>query len=77
MQHAFRCDFAVKQADCTVDEEVSTVLKNFHSAKKPIGYVYDKFFFQEGLCHKTWMPWFTFGIFCKSSHLVSDKPRMY
>ncbi|XP_065071994.1 ES1 protein homolog, mitochondrial-like [Rhopilema esculentum] len=31
------CDFAVKQADCTVDEEVSTVLKNFHAAKKPIG----------------------------------------
>jgi len=31
------CDFAVKQADCTVDAEVAKVLKSFHEAKKPIG----------------------------------------
>lgn len=31
------CDFAVKQANCTVNDEVSKVIADFHSAKKPIG----------------------------------------
>lgn len=31
------CNFAVKQADCTVDDEVAGILKSFYEAKKPIG----------------------------------------
>jgi len=31
------CDFAVKQADCTVNEQVSKVINDFHKASKPIG----------------------------------------
>jgi len=31
------CDFAVKQADCEVNNQVSKVLKDFHGASKPIG----------------------------------------
>eukprot|EP00794_Sanderia_malayensis_P005746 gene5746-6449_t len=31
------CNFAVKQADCTVDDQVSAVIKSFHAANKPIG----------------------------------------
>ena len=34
---SFRCNFAVKQADCTVDDEVAGILKSFYEAKKPIG----------------------------------------
>lgn len=30
-------DFAVNHADCTVDEQVSAVIRSFHEAKKPIG----------------------------------------
>ena len=37
LSNTFRCDFAVKQADCTVYDEVAGVLKSFHEAKKPIG----------------------------------------
>lgn len=29
----------MKQAECTLNEQVEKVLKDFHAAKKPIGYV--------------------------------------
>ncbi|MFG0274674.1 MAG: isoprenoid biosynthesis glyoxalase ElbB [Phycisphaerales bacterium] len=31
------CDFATKGADCTVQPEVARVIREFHSAEKPIG----------------------------------------
>lgn len=33
-----RSDFAVKGADMTVNSEVERVIKEFHGAKKPIGF---------------------------------------
>ena len=33
------CNFAVKGADCTVNPEVDKLIKEMHSAKKPIGFI--------------------------------------
>jgi enhancing lycopene biosynthesis protein 2 len=33
------CSFAVKGADCTVNPDVQRLIKEMHSAKKPIGFV--------------------------------------
>ena len=33
----YRSDFAVKGADMTVNNDVERVIKDFHTAKKPIG----------------------------------------
>jgi enhancing lycopene biosynthesis protein 2 len=33
------CNFAVKGADCTVNADVQRLVKEMHSAKKPIGFV--------------------------------------
>ena len=36
----FRCNYALEGNTYTVNEEVSSIIKAFHSAKKPIGYTY-------------------------------------
>ena len=35
-----RCNFAVKQTDMTVNDEIAKLITDFHSAGKPIGYVH-------------------------------------
>ena len=35
--HCYRCDYAIKQAECTLDKDVERIIKGFHSSGKPMG----------------------------------------
>lgn len=51
---AGRSTFAVDGKDCRVNEDVARVLKEFHGAGKPIGYVQLWAGRGQGLWHRAW-----------------------